>query len=207
MIKKKEGIPINSISRLQNLANVLLLNASYVGKIGLGKGKLGIAIFFYYYARFRGIELYEEFADRLIDELYEQIDSSIPLGFEEGLTGIGWGIAYLVKNGFLDGDIDEILDEIDIGISDKVNEYLPKERVIKKKESGYYIYQQARGRNKKWNDSEILTFIKPQNDSNMPLSVPDLINPDCYGLFDGIAGEALLILNNLTDRKILISSS
>lgn len=201
MIKKKESIPDKSISRLQCLVNILLLNAGFIESIGLGKGKLGIAIFFYHYARYTGSKLYEEFADSLLDEVSDQLNTSTPLDFENGLTGIGWGIVYLVKNSFIEGDIDEILNDIDIAIADKLNEYLPEERDRNERESGYYLYQQAKGQNKNWNDKEIISFVKPQNDNNVPLSVPVLINPDNYGLFEGFAGESLVILKELNELK------
>ena len=99
--------------RLQRIANVLLLNAGFIDNPGLLNGKMGIAIFFYNYSRFTKNKIYEDFAGELVDEIYEEINISTPVNFENGLTGIGWGIEYLVKNGFVQADTDEALEEID----------------------------------------------------------------------------------------------
>lgn len=103
--------------RLQRIANVLLMNASFLDNPGLLNGKMGIAIFFYHYAKFTGNKIYEDYAGELIDEIYEEISTSTPVNFENGLTGIGWGIEYLVKNGFVKADTDDALSEIDKFVS------------------------------------------------------------------------------------------
>ena len=102
---------------LQRIANVLLLNASFLDNPGLLNGKMGIAIFFYNYSRFTKNKIYEDFAGELVDEIYEEINTSTPVNFENGLTGIGWGIEYLVKNGFVQADTDKALSEIDNYVS------------------------------------------------------------------------------------------
>jgi len=99
--------------RLRRIANVLLLNASFTDNLGLLNGKMGIAIFFYQYARYTGNKVYEDYAGELIDEIYGEINNSTPVGFSNGLMGIGWGIEYLVRNGYVDADTDEALPEID----------------------------------------------------------------------------------------------
>jgi len=100
-------------SRLQRIANVLLLNASFTDNLGLLNGKMGIAIFFFHYARYTGNEMYENYAGELIDEIYEEISPTSPINFAAGVTGIAWGIEYLVKNGFVEADTDKALNEID----------------------------------------------------------------------------------------------
>ena len=103
--------------RLQRIANVLLLNAGFIDNPGLLNGKMGIAIFFYLYSRFTKNKIYEDYAGELVDEIYEEINTSTPVNFENGLTGIGWGIEYLIRNGFVQADSDEALSEIDNYVS------------------------------------------------------------------------------------------
>ena len=74
---------------------------------------MGIAIFFYQYGRYSNNNLYTDYGGELIDEIYEEINLNTPIDFADGLTGIGWGIEYLIKNKFLDADTDEALAEID----------------------------------------------------------------------------------------------
>ena len=103
-------------SRLQRIANMLLLNGSFINNLGLLNGKMGIAIFFYQYSRFTNNKVYLDFAGQLIDEIYEEIYYGMSADFANGLTGIGWGIEYLIKNGFVEADRDETLKEIDNGV-------------------------------------------------------------------------------------------
>lgn len=99
--------------RLQRIANVLLINASFIDNIGLLNGKMGIAIFFFHYGRYSNNNVYTDYAGELIDEIYEEINTNTPTDFDNGLTGIAWGIEYLVENKFVDADTDVILADID----------------------------------------------------------------------------------------------
>ncbi len=90
-----------------------LLKESFTDNIGLLNGKMGLAIFFFQYGRHSGDKLYETFAGDLLDEVFEEISARTPLDFKSGLCGIGWSIVYLINNKFLDGDPNEILEELD----------------------------------------------------------------------------------------------
>lgn len=43
----------------------------------------------------------------------KRTNTHTPLDFKEGLCGIGWGIDYLIHHGLLEGDPDEILEDLD----------------------------------------------------------------------------------------------
>lgn len=111
--KKDSSIKKKIDSRLQHIANVLLFNASFIDNLGLLNGKMGIALFFYRYARCTGNRIFEEYAGELVDEIYEEINTNSPIDFANGLTGIGWGIEYLINNSFVHADTDDTLIEID----------------------------------------------------------------------------------------------
>jgi hypothetical protein len=100
-------------SRQQRITNTLLLNGSFIDNLGLMHGKMGIAIYFFHLARETKNQIYEDYAGELIDEIYDEIDTNTPCDFENGLAGIGWGIEYLVQNGFIAADTDEALEAID----------------------------------------------------------------------------------------------
>jgi len=80
---------------------------------GIMKGKAGILIFLYHYARFSKNEAIEAKADALLDDLLSGIQADTSYGFYNGLCGIGWSIEYLVNHGFLEGDTNEILEDFD----------------------------------------------------------------------------------------------
>ena len=63
----------------------LTINCSFLGDLSLFHGRMGIILFFAHYAR----------------------------ATQNGLCGIGWGIEYLVQQGVMEGDTDEILADID----------------------------------------------------------------------------------------------
>jgi lantibiotic modifying enzyme len=98
---------------LQRIANYLIINGSFTSSLGLYHGKMGIVLFFAHYARYTGNLLYDDFAGELLEEILEEIHTGIPVNFENGLCGIGWGVEYLVQNKFMEGDTAEILEDID----------------------------------------------------------------------------------------------
>ena len=149
-------------NRLQRIANVLLLNASFIDNPGLLNGKMGIAIFFYHYSRYSKNKIYEDYAGELVDEIYEEINTSTPVNFENGLTGIGWGIEYLVKNGFVQADTDEALEEVD-NIVYRNSLYRPFLLESGKDLFGYGLYFLTRLTGKGYDDNNIKTLFKKQH--------------------------------------------
>ena len=103
----------STVESLQRIVDFLISNNDSCSNQGLLNGRMGLAIFFYQYYRYAGDKIYKDFADRLIDEIYENINSQISADFESGLMGIGWGIEYLVKNNFIEAETDETLAEVD----------------------------------------------------------------------------------------------
>ena len=75
-------------------------------------GKLGMSILLYEYSRLYKDSLYEQYAEELLDAVLNSM-ALLPLGIEEGLAGIAWGIVYLHRNKFLGGDFRDILSEVD----------------------------------------------------------------------------------------------
>jgi hypothetical protein len=98
---------------LDRITNFLLLNALFLPNIGLN-GKGGVAIFLYELFKKTQKKSYIMIADKLIDQIYAGLNKNIAPDFMSGVSGIGWCINYLVKNGFLESNIDDILDELDI---------------------------------------------------------------------------------------------
>jgi hypothetical protein len=75
---------------------------------------------------------------------------------------------------------------------------LPEIRAVKKKDIGYDKYQLARSKSNPLDEGNLYSFIKQQNFNNDPFNIPVLINAENYGLFEGIAGEVLLTLRELS---------
>jgi hypothetical protein len=98
---------------LQRIARYLMLHGSFCNNIGLLNGKTGIAVFFYHYARYTKKRIYDDFAGELFDEIYKDIHVNIPVNFKDGLCGIAWGVEYLIRNKFVEGNSNDILEDLD----------------------------------------------------------------------------------------------
>jgi hypothetical protein len=139
-----------------------MLNASFIDNLGLLNGKMVIAIFFYQYSRYTGNKIYSDYSGELIDEIYEEINTNTPVNFANGLTGIGWGIEYLVKNRFVEADTDEALSEIDTSIY-RNSLYRPFLLENEKDVFGYGLYYIARLREHENDNDNLNTLFKKQH--------------------------------------------
>lgn len=147
--------------RLRRIADVLLLNGSITDDPGLLNGKLGIALFFYIYARYSGNKAFDDHAGELIDDIYKYINSQVPVNFSNGLTGIGWGIEYLVRNGYVQADTDDTLQEIDVAIYQSM---LQRPVLMDNGDDlfSYGFYYLARLQGREEDDDNLNTLIKKQ---------------------------------------------
>lgn len=102
---------------LKRIADALLLNGLHCDRPGLLDGRMGIALFFYRLGRKYRNEIYTQYAGELVDTVIESLDADMSVDFESGLAGIGWGIGYSVRHGFIAADTDEVLGEFDDRIS------------------------------------------------------------------------------------------
>ncbi|MDR2037743.1 MAG: hypothetical protein LBQ60_07460 [Bacteroidales bacterium] len=80
--------------------------------IGLMSGKTGIAILLYHYARFMNEPKMAESADILIGIVMREIKPDVGKEFNNGISGIIWGIDYLIKQDFLEAE-EDLFCEID----------------------------------------------------------------------------------------------
>ena len=98
---------------LQKIANILTLNVHNIDNISLLEGKMGILLFYYKYGRYSGNKFYSDMADDLLDEVYVKLKNPQNISFDQGVIGIAWGIRYLIRNNFVEGNPKEILSDIE----------------------------------------------------------------------------------------------
>lgn len=98
---------------LSRIADHLIININSLDALGLFHGKMGVALFFSHYARYTGLPAYDDWAGILVDQIYKEIHHDILFNFNDGLLGIGWGIADLLENRFMEGEPGSVLDSID----------------------------------------------------------------------------------------------
>lgn len=97
---------------LCDIADMLLLNGTLTKCPGLVHGKMGIAIFFFHYARYTGNTLFTDYVLDLIQEIQDQIHNNSPADYKRGIAGIGVGIDYLIRNELLDPE-DDVFEDLD----------------------------------------------------------------------------------------------
>ncbi|MDL2223747.1 hypothetical protein LJB92_00350 [Bacteroidales bacterium OttesenSCG-928-M06] len=133
-------------SKEQKFIHHLLLQSSFIKDIGLLHGQMGIALFFYHYAKYTDNTIYSDYADELLDNIWENLHNRLPDTFESGLTGIAWGVEYLIQNNFVAGSSNEICEEIDSRIM-QLNLHRITSEFIEKGLEGFlhYILIRTRG--------------------------------------------------------------
>ena len=110
---------------LQRIAETLMFHSSFLYDVGLFNGKMGIAIFFFHLARKTGTNIYEEYACDLIEQMYESMHEHMPADYAGGFSGIGVGMAYLIRQKLIRADADEVLEEIDEAFLHHAQHHLP----------------------------------------------------------------------------------
>lgn len=82
--------------------------------IALQGGLMGMGLMLYRGAYVHKEESWQELADRLLEEVVERLPTEeMSCDFKQGLSGVGWGIAYLLKHDFVSGDT-EVLEDFDM---------------------------------------------------------------------------------------------
>ncbi len=100
---------MNSEIVIRKTVDDLLLNASLVNLSGLYNGKAGIALALFEAARFLQDDKIEDKAFELFQECL--VRPTNDYSFENGLSGIGYALIYLMIHKFIDADFDEIFKE------------------------------------------------------------------------------------------------
>ena len=98
-------------NKLEKMLRYATLRSEVLESHGLN-GKIGMAILFYEYSRLYNDKLFQLYAEELLDPVLDSLNSE-SLTIQDGLSGIAWGIVYLHKKGFIEGNLREILSEVD----------------------------------------------------------------------------------------------
>ena len=107
---------------IAHIVDYLIYKSRYLKDISLYHGKLGVSLALYMYADKNRQPILQELAWDLLQDVLLGISSNFPIGIENGLAGIGYGITLLKQKGFIDCDLDDELSEID----QKIMEYDPR---------------------------------------------------------------------------------
>jgi hypothetical protein len=149
---------MNSYNFLQPYADFLLEKSNSVSNLTLWHGKTGIAITLLHLSRITNEEKYALYANKLIDEVSENISTEIPFCFGNGLLGIGCGLQYIINERFMEGDSDEILSEIDQVAINIINHRPVNSLSIETGICGVGFYLYNRLKNRPKDDENIITL-------------------------------------------------
>lgn len=124
LLKQKLNIMLcNNMDKIE-LINMLILRSKFSPDLGLFAGKTGIALTFFELFKKYHNRIFEELGFELIENIFEELSNKYcyDISFGYGLTGIGWGIEYLINQ----GDIDKSGIDICSDIDNRVYEYDPR---------------------------------------------------------------------------------
>ena len=148
---------------IRQISDVLLINGGFLNNPGLYFGEMGLVLFFAKYARYTGNDLHLDYTYSLIEKIQNSLHMATPINYKQGLTGIGSAIEYMVQNGFIEADTDEVLEEFDEKIFYTYNlQYLSIDEI---KDVGYYAAWRINGASVK--KDPIKQTIIPQIEKNM----------------------------------------
>ena len=83
--------------------------------------KMGLSCYFFHLSRHESNPEYYAFADKLLDQvLLNDLSPNQHIDVEDGLAGIGLGVTWLVKNRYIEADLNELLKVIDDAIFRKI---------------------------------------------------------------------------------------
>ena len=106
------------MENIQRLLTGKLLSSKLEGyPASLFHGKTGLSIYFFHLSRIESNSEYHAIADKLLDQvLLHGLSKNQSINVEDGLAGVGLGVTWLVKNRFIEADLNELLEVIDDAI-------------------------------------------------------------------------------------------
>lgn len=108
---------------LPDIASTL---ADNIHGYGIAEGKMGAAIWFYEYSHYSGENQWHGVAEGLLQDVLKSVGSrDMPLDFDEGLSGIGWGLAYIEERGFTNIDLHDAMSHISAKLGGTEKDDLP----------------------------------------------------------------------------------
>ena len=101
-------------NKIDEIASILLKEPLNHG-IGLYSGNAGIALFLFYYARFKNAADIHKQASEILDHLFIQVEETKQQLFSlcSGIAGVGWLLDHLCKQEFIQADPEEMVSGID----------------------------------------------------------------------------------------------
>ena len=101
------------LTREHKIMHAFIVHNNTIKDVGLLHGKMGIVLCSFHIGRVNDNNAFTLFAEDMLNKVIESLHKNIPIDFENGVTGIGWAVEYLIQNEFIEANADEVLEEID----------------------------------------------------------------------------------------------
>lgn len=86
---------------------------------GLICGHMGVVLTIANCSKLERMTYLDIVCEYLLEKIFNKLGTTSDISFEKGLTGVGWGIEYLIQNNLMIGDSNELCRDID----DKIMNY------------------------------------------------------------------------------------
>ena len=103
------------MEKIQKILTDKLLSSELIRyPVSLSHGKMGLSIYLYHLSKTESNSEYQSMAEQLLDRiLLHDLSPNQSIAVEDGLAGVGLGMTYLIKNRFVEGDLNALLEGID----------------------------------------------------------------------------------------------
>lgn len=91
----------------------LVASIHHESPLGLASGAMGICFYLYRMGRSKGTKMDTQAGKRVLDTIFERIGSIRTIDLETGLSGIGLGVRQLIREGFVNGKTNHVLQDLD----------------------------------------------------------------------------------------------
>lgn len=123
--------------KIEDINKRILSSIDRQSSVGLAHGKMGLCIYFFLLSRKKEYILYRDEAEKMLEDIYEVLSHNTSKDIESGLAGIALGIRYLIQEGFVEGDVNDVLTDIDnniytylVNIKEQINISLSNFQII-----------------------------------------------------------------------------
>jgi hypothetical protein len=126
------------IAYLDKTVNEIMSYAGFMPNLGLYDGKIGVSLLLYHYSRFSRNEEVEAYAGFLLDEVFTGIQTQ-PIHLIPDIPNIAWTLCHLEELGFIEGNLSEVLEDIDSFLWSSEEETFDLYNIQKFTDIGIYI--------------------------------------------------------------------
>jgi len=94
--------------------------AHETAELNIENGKMGVCLYFFMLAGSLKNEQYQQWAEKILDDIYEQLKKDLYVKSIPNLVQVGIGIDFLLNQKYVEGNINQVLEEMDVALFQKM---------------------------------------------------------------------------------------